>query len=70
MYQVWIHPYLQVKNMPGIYKEKCGQQVKSHENIITLHEIKVDKSDQLQKSYIINLKRDICMLETNVNNFS
>ena len=46
------------------------EQVKALENIIVQREIKVDESDQLQKLYIIKLKRDICMLETNVNNFS
>ena len=46
------------------------EQVKSLENIITSGKIKVDESDQLQDLYIIKLKRDICMLDTNLNNLS
>ena len=38
---------------------------KSLENIIESVYIKVDEADQLQELYIIKLKRDICMLETN-----
>ena len=30
----------------------------------------VDEAAQLQELYIIKLKHDICMLETNKNNFS
>ena len=33
-------------------------------------EIRVDEAAQLQKLYIIKLKRDICMLENNVKDFS
>ena len=46
------------------------EQVKVLENIIAYREINVDETDQLHKLYIIKLRRDICMLETNVNNFS
>ena len=46
------------------------EQVKSLEKIIAWQEIKVNVSDQLQNLYIIKLKRDICMLETNVKNIS
>ena len=46
------------------------EQVKSLEDIIASREIKLYKSAQLQQLYIIKLKRGICMLETNVNNFS
>ena len=37
--------------------------------LIASGEIKVDEAAQLQELYIIKLKRDICMLETNVKNF-
>ena len=43
-------------------------QVKALEDIIASGEIKVNEADQLRGLYIIKLKRDICMLETNVNN--
>ena len=46
------------------------EQVKDLENIIAYGDIKVDKSDQLQDLYIIKLKCDICMLETNEQKFS
>ena len=44
-------------------------QVISLENIIATRQIKLYEADQLQKLYIIKLKRDICMLETNVKKF-
>ena len=46
------------------------EQVKSLENVIASGKIKVDESDQLQDLYIIKLKRDIFMLDTNLNNLS
>ena len=49
---------------------KTIEQVKSLENIIASGEIKVDEAAQLWELYIIKLKRDILMLENNVNNFS
>ena len=51
-------------------KRTTLEQVKSLEYIITSGKIKVDEADQLRRLYIIKLKRDICMLETNVNNSS
>ena len=39
-------------------------------NIIVSEEIKVYEAAQLWEWYIINFKLVICMLETNVNNFS
>ena len=46
------------------------EQVKALENIFVSREIRVDKADHLRGLYIIKLKRGICMLETNENNFS
>ena len=46
------------------------EQDKSLENIIASVENKVYEADQLRGLYIIKLKRVICALETNVNNFS
>ena len=46
------------------------EQVKALENIIASGEIRVDEAYQLCGLYIIKLKCGICMLETNVNNFS
>ena len=46
------------------------EQVKSLEYIIVSGDIKVYEYSQLQELYIIKAKSDICMLETNVNNFS
>ena len=51
-------------------RQTTFEQVKALENIIASGEIKVDEAAQLREVYIIKLKRDICMLETNVNNFS
>ena len=45
------------------------EQVKSLENNIASKHIRVDEADQLRELYIIKLKHDIFMLETNVNNF-
>ena len=46
------------------------EQVKALENIILSGEIKLDEADQVWELYIIKLKCDICIFETNVNNFS
>ena len=46
------------------------EQDKSLEDIISSVENKVYEADQLQGLYIIKFKRGICVLETNVNNFS
>ena len=46
------------------------EQVKALETIISSVEIKVDEAAQLWDVYIIKLKPDICMLDTNVNKFS
>ena len=46
------------------------EQVKALEDIIASLYIKVDEASQLPQLYIIKLNRDLCMLETNVNNFS
>ena len=40
------------------------------QNIIESVDIRVDEAAQLQELYIIKLKLDFCMLETNVSNFS
>ena len=45
------------------------EQIKALENIITSGEIKLDEAAQLRELYIIKFKRDIYMLETNLNNF-
>ena len=45
------------------------EQVKSLKNIISLVEIKVNEDSQLRELYIIKLKRDICMLDTNIKDF-
>ena len=46
------------------------EQVKALGNIITPGDIKVYESNQLRWQYIIKLKRGICILEMNENNFS
>ena len=46
------------------------EQFKSSENIIASEEINKDEASQLRKLYIIKLKRDMCMLETKIKNFS
>ena len=45
------------------------EQVKSLENIIASGEIKLDEAYQLQELYINKLRRGICVLEINVNDF-
>ena len=57
----------------GYLQEEKGttlEQVKSLENIIASGEVQLHQAAQLRELYIIKLKCDICMLETNVNNFS
>ena len=49
---------------------KIHEQVKYLEDIIQSGDIKVDEAAHLQELNMIELKRDICMLETNGNNFS
>ena len=44
--------------------------IKALENIIASVDIKVYEAAQLWELYIIKFKRGICMLETNVKNFS
>ena len=45
------------------------EQFKALENIIASVDIKLYEADNLQELYIIKLKHDICMLETNENTF-
>ena len=46
------------------------EQVKSLGIITASRDIKVDEADQLMELYMIKSKHDICMFETNLNNFS
>ena len=46
------------------------EQVKALEDIIASGDIKVDEAAQFQKLYIIKLKCDICMLDTDVKKYS
>ena len=51
MYQVWIHPELQVNNSLGLYKNKGGQhlnKLKPCKIIIESGNIKVDEASQLR----------------------
>ena len=73
MYQVWIHPELQVKNRSRLYKKKIGHHSnKLNPWKILLHQYRLMYIKLLSYgSYIfIKLKRDICMLETNVKNLT
>ena len=59
------------KQVGDIQEERHKKLIyfKSLEDIIASVEIKVYESAQLQELYIIKLKRNIFMFETNVNNF-
>ena len=73
-YEPSVNPYISPneKQVGSLQEESWTkfEQVKSLKNTIVSGDIKVDEAALLQVLYIIKLKSDIFMLETNEQNFS